>query len=1581
MNIQIIKKTFAFTCIFSLLTNVVYPTVLANEIINSNLILTSSSSSGVADAADGMVDLYTGDFKYSVPLMSVPGPNGENVDITLGYQGGIRMNQASSWIGLGWDYNPGEISRQVVGSPDDYNGQPVYNGKITQYIPTNVLNPEFIYGPFNYENINTFNSTYANYLNDFTHSYTYNALTKSCDLVAFENKIDNYDAIAMASNTTTSAYSSSGFPLRYFKKPTAPYQAPAYDHYSISGPGIGGKLRPYIFKDALLVNGKAMSYNSYYTTKGKTQFYFEGSSMKNVYQADAPNNRIKSSYFIKYLTNTEINNINSGSSVFLDYRLITGTNVRRPNTEFDATGIGAIQVTNPNGITYHYSLPVYTQSEVGKSFNLTTPAKDDITLKSNNLASTNIFCKPHKFANSWKLTAVTGPDYEDKNNNKLADEGDTGYWIAYNYSLWDNSFLTASNIYNYNDGFVKQTTSLRRADGFGGYIPSTHKKTFSTAQSISQVYYLDYIRTATHTAYFIKDVKLDGHSYDNVLKGNSPKPLLKLKRVVLLRNENKSLIENNTNWNLSSIDSRFNTSLFSSPFSASLIHIGKYNVNKALIDFRSIKSVDLSTDYSLCKKLYNNINNTYTSTNVNYFPNVNPANQTAFYVLNSSSNLLYSLVNKSSFSTTDLSNSGKLTLNDIMFYEDNSTKVFPTYQFNYYKSQSQDNPDYDGDKTDIWGYYKSDYTGLGDSHFTTPTSSNNADAWSLKEIVTPIGENIKIEYEGDDYVREGYLKDPHNGWYNIPNPTMEMPKIIWPLNTFDLSNGRFTLMYKDIDLFALDYSNYSSTNIKLNYLVVPIAKGCTTWASNPPPNYSWLLTYLQGNLLPGFYGLPHGDNELIYPNGFNHVNGSNLSPGTVEYPDLYTSCNPYGSYNPHGYWKFNAMGYLLMKFSRLFGGGIRVKNIIRKDPLTQESYMRNYTYEDGYCKVPPMPFMLAAQTEFTQYLLWDNVNMLLPDGGGGNVGYSKVTAKSVSKFNTSNGYTKYSFINNTVNNPLITTASYQFNNIINPTNCSAPSFCYNNTNNPSPTMRAQIYNITSWYSNKDLSMQGKVEKVENFDVNNNLISKSEYVYDNRAEIKETYPHELESYISLPMTIMCQHPNWNNNQPYYINCSDKEWYRYYMHNSHHCPRLIKVIKTLDQITTAISYGYNTDLGEIYKTVNESGTDLSKVNEIEREFVNNSSLGFKCLNENNRNQLLLPSKIKTAKESPLNNTGYLIGEKTITYKNTYNMRVYNSGTSLYENSVVTKNWYTVDEIYERLLNDNTLETMTSGTSRLTSKTTLFSLDCSVLEERGLNNRPSSVKYGYNNLFKLCSIRNANYTSFTYSGYEDTVTVAPGVVHFGGEISTGNQRSGSVYSQWISTPIGSIPVFSSLVNPHTGNYMAKVPANNFGPTYRATNFEIDRTYRAQVWVHKNSPSNSKLVLHLQGTTTGSAPINDYQEISKSSVNNIQVGDWLLMSLEISVPANIDLTQAHTLAAYVWNLGGDFAYYDDFKFHPIDSPIIGNVYDPKTGRVIAVLDEENFATKYSFDAAGRITATYKETKTNGVVKVSEHGYHNSRP
>lgn len=67
--------------------------------------------------SNNMVDLFTGDFTYNIPLLDVGG-----YPVSIHYSSGVTMDQEASWVGLGWNINPGSINRNMRGLPDDFDG-------------------------------------------------------------------------------------------------------------------------------------------------------------------------------------------------------------------------------------------------------------------------------------------------------------------------------------------------------------------------------------------------------------------------------------------------------------------------------------------------------------------------------------------------------------------------------------------------------------------------------------------------------------------------------------------------------------------------------------------------------------------------------------------------------------------------------------------------------------------------------------------------------------------------------------------------------------------------------------------------------------------------------------------------------------------------------------------------------------------------------------------------------------------------------------------------------------------------------------------------------------------------------------------------------------------------------------------------------------------------------------------------------------------------------------------------------------------------------------------------------------------
>lgn len=105
-----------------------------NQAINQSLkvaaAMTSPGAGGSGfsiNSTDQMVDPFTGDFSYSIPLMDV-----EGYPITLSYNSNVTMNTEASWVGLGWNLNVGSIEREMRGIPDEFDGNQAVERVVNQ---------------------------------------------------------------------------------------------------------------------------------------------------------------------------------------------------------------------------------------------------------------------------------------------------------------------------------------------------------------------------------------------------------------------------------------------------------------------------------------------------------------------------------------------------------------------------------------------------------------------------------------------------------------------------------------------------------------------------------------------------------------------------------------------------------------------------------------------------------------------------------------------------------------------------------------------------------------------------------------------------------------------------------------------------------------------------------------------------------------------------------------------------------------------------------------------------------------------------------------------------------------------------------------------------------------------------------------------------------------------------------------------------------------------------------------------------------------------------------------------------------
>jgi len=65
--------------------------------------------------------------------------------------------------------------------------------------------------------------------------------------------------------------------------------------------------------------------------------------------------------------------------------------------------------------------------------------------------------------------------------------------------------------------------------------------------------------------------------------------------------------------------------------------------------------------------------------------------------------------------------------------------------------------------------------------------------------------------------------------------------------------------------------------------------------------------------------------------------------------------------------------------------------------------------------------------------------------------------------------------------------------------------------------------------------------------------------------------------------------------------------------------------------------------------------------------------------------------------------------------------------------------------------------------------------------------------------------------------------------------------------------------------------------------------------------------------------------------------------------------------------------AYFDDIRFFPFDGSMMSYVYDPSSLRLMAELDERNYATLYEYDEEGKLIRVKKETE-RGIMTIQEN-------
>ncbi|MFZ6014321.1 MAG: hypothetical protein ACOYXT_28535 [Bacteroidota bacterium] len=242
------------------------------------------------------------------------------------------------------------------------------------------------------------------------------------------------------------------------------------------------------------------------------------------------------------------------------------------------------------------------------------------------------------------------------------------------------------------------------------------------------------------------------------------------------------------------------------------------------------------------------------------------------------------------------------------------------------------------------------------------------------------------------------------------------------------------------------------------------------------------------------------------------------------------------------------------------------------------------------------------------------------------------------------------------------------------------------------------------------------------------------------------------------------------------------------------------------------------------------------------------------------------------------------------------------------------------------------------------TLYNVQSHALEASDINGQYAATRMSTDNHVVYATAANARYDEFAYTGVEDN---AEGGKYSGVEMLDGAE------------------VFALDDNDkqtaHTGHKAVKLTSENTKTLRFSLPAKANKIYRASVWT--NSPQG-RLFYKLNGATSQAPVVPTAKK---------QAGTWYLLE------TNITASQQGTLEVWCETLGGT-CHFDDFRVHPADAPMVSYVYN-KWGELSHIIDNNNLYTEYRYDNMSRLKETYRESfqrsyGNEGVVKLGEINY-----
>lgn len=1445
---------------------------------------------------------------------------------------------------------------------------------------------------------------------------------------------------------------------------------PDFDNYSVSAQGLGGNFRPYLFQGYTAMQNRkkkvfhfpswTYDYQIKHQLPGNPQYStvphpnpkfrfindfsnrflqsendfpnylnlfqapsFDGSPVYGLNDAaysgnGKTDNTLAGSRHIEPMLYSEIKQGGTFSNKFFIFPSSVyglqsaGVSSNRLATSADPvmnSQIGGFAITNESGVTYHYGLPAYSYNEYSYTENI------DKTKAPGKSTRWNLLSKPTKYAYTWYLTTMTGPDYVDRNSNKIADEGDWGYWVNFEYGEWNDDYFWR----NPSEGFHRGVDNL-----FQG-----------CTKGKKEVYYLNAIRTRTHTAFFEKELRKDGKSSapsvlaNDTTIGNPPftntvpnqpygkfdntsRGALRLSNIYIVNNADAAGTNPN-NYNPWSTNGNQGNNILDS-----------YDI-QPVVRGNALRIIEFTHDYSLCKGTTNSFD--YASpgtkdgkltlkaliTKARYGECLLPATKFQYELspedIKTGTITIVNDINTTSKTGTITVSSGPgFAKGDILTFINGSIQYHcvilsvinaTTYKVRYltalppaYYSASASttkNPPYNADAYDMWGMYKSDFDiniAVGISlnmgrenlaRIVSDVSSKTVDAWSLRQVRTNLGAVLKMEYESDDYSK------------SILN------------NSFSFEIVKFddivNYLYGPIPAGA------ASGNIKLN--IETEGQNLQNYFTVGSPvdfTYFWMKTrpYMptggQGNC-PTIFSQYFAEyfavdtRNLPNPTTIVQVGTDYIVVNNPEFQTYYQyATQAVTNAASCVLTRVPIRGHLSISERPVqYGGGLRVKALRIKDPQGSQTFSTTYKYtmlsdnntSSGITTYEPSVMEQAVFPQFNnadmdvnadeqkeyKKLLYKDIEYLLKIS-------REVPAPGVMY--------EYVSVQNEVQNlneavrPVDTKATYQFN-VFDKKMFQVVEATPRGSSGANYYRNMAMKNFTASIGNmKKMIQWGK--KNPN-DPGSEWIKLSETI--NEYLDEGLTGQSPTDYVSNYTTRLGQYNSQGTIIERYIDARDVLSTNLTTFDHKAVMAAREVYPSIMMSQTVVDYktgtkastkniGFDFYSGALTQKleIDPYGNTFMTVIEPAYRKTQFASMGLKIGNYLNKNMLTQEAATYVYKVDGNHTPVGLASGNIQTWSN--DVDVLHSDYSI----IKQNNNATVGNVWRPRMN-YTWQPEGSSADGLTAIGLVTPFDWNNLHSPGSQNA-GWKKSGEISLYNVYSKSlegsdiNGSFAA-TRMGYAQSRVLASATPAKYAELA----YSGAEDSPELGIFNGSISMGSaSIVNDptlsHTGVRSVSLNHGTTGFSYSVpvNKLQAGKDYFASVWVKSAEsfvPYNSGLFY----SVNGGSPV--YTTTTGSPIGN----GWNLAQVKIPAAA---LTSG-TLQVGCFNSHGSLVYFDDFRFHPLIADVTSYVYDNRTGEITYILDNNNYYTKFEYDVIGRLVKTHRESVSGGVRPVNEYVYNHA--